>query len=400
MSLKTTSMLSIVLASFLLTGCFSKSSDLISTNKNTTAAAITTIDKSSSVELRGSTTGYGTLREDGRADFGLVLKSFNRQDLFQIELDDLMSTSTDRISVFGYNLDLPSNVALPDQRERYIFSIRLNKPQYRIYFEPGKETSAIILHGQFPFSDVIDGFRNGTSLLQLAGLFNILSYTEHVGAAFDTPQVIQQNLSVGQNPLTETQTVSAPQSVPRDFSFVAVSLLKSSHGQNYFPTDIKVVAPHRSAQIKVERQRSALFTGLFHSSFADSDAKGLSRYKMSLQFSADAASVQAPLGFVENLAYQNAQLSFQSPALPAGLYDIGTSVQVFDSQTGEQVFTAYELGTWNQSIDMSDFESLRQAGKKYRLEVSLHATTSNDIPTSDESLFENTELVSKNAVEI
>ncbi|MCO5113264.1 MAG: hypothetical protein M9899_03715 [Bdellovibrionaceae bacterium] len=387
--MKITSTLALVVTAFWFTGCFKENS------VHTPKANL----KSAQVEIKGSTNGYGNLREDGRADFGLILKNFNKQDLFQIELDDLMSTSTDRLSVFGYNLDLPSNVALPDQRERYIFSIRLNKPHYRLYFEPGQDTSLIILHGQFPFSDVIDGFRNGTSLLQLAGLFNILSYTEYVGTTVDSPQVIFQDLAVGQNRLSETDTIAAPTSVPRDFNFVAVSLLQATAGNKFYPTDIKVINPSRSAQIKVERGRSALFTGLFHSTFAESDTKGLLRYKMSLQFSAN-TNAHPLLGFVDQLNYAGGHINYTAPQIPTGLNAIGASAQVFDATTNEVIYTSYQLGPWSGQLDLVALETLRQSGKKYRIEVSLHASSSNDIPNDHETLFETTELVTKNAIEI
>lgn len=387
--MKITSTLSLFLSVILLTGCFKTDTSSLNLKSN-----------SSSIQVKGTTVGYGTLREDGRADFGLVLRSFQKQDLFQIELDDLMSTSTDRISVFGYNLDLPSNVALPDQRERYFLSIRLNKPQYRVDFKPEQDTSMIILHGQFPFSDVIDGFRNGTSLLQLAGLFNILSYSEYQGQTYSAPQVLTQDLTVGQNPLRETQSLTAPNSIPRDYNFVAVSLLQSHQGDSFFPTDIKVIPQGRSAQVKVERGREALFTGLFHSSFADSEAKGLQRYKMSLQLQTLGRTGSSLLGFVEDLKYTGGQMTYLAPSMMAGMNALGVSAQVFEAQTGQLVHSLHQLGPWTGHLDMTALESFRQSGKKYRIEVSLHASTSNDIPYDSESLFNSTELVTKNAIEI
>lgn len=387
-----TGMLYGALAAFFLTGCLNDGSVKISHKPNF---------KNQTVEVRGTTTGYGNLRTDGVADFGLVLKSFNKQDLFQIELDDLMSTSIDRINVFGQNLDIPSNVALPDQRERYIFSIRLNKPNYRIFFEPNRDTSVIILHGQFPFSDVIDGFRNGTSLLQLAGLFNILSYTEYPGTTSNGSLFVEKNLNVGQNLLRETQSVSAPTSTPRDYNFVAVSLLPTSGGNGFYPTDIKVVPQNRTSNIKIERQQPAMLTGLFHSSFADPSSTQIQKHKMTLQLHSPIKSTSSLLGFVENLNYSNGTLSFTAPSLAGhSASEMGVTARVFDvsGPSPVLVYDAHQIGMWSNSIDLSGFDSIRQSRNRYRIELSLHASTSNQAITNLDELFNNTEFVTRNAI--
>lgn len=366
--------------------------------------------KSQSLELSGHTSGYGNLRTDGTADFGLVLKNFSKADLFQIELDDLMSTSIDSINVFGMSLDLPSNVALPDQRERYILSIRLNKPQYRVSFEEGQNTSVILLHGQFPFTKVIDGFRNDVSLLQLAGDFNILSYTEAQGPLAVSGQGLQKDLVAGQNLLTETHSVSAPQQIPASYNFVAVSLLKSSMAQGYFPTDIKVIPARRSADIKIERQSPALFTGLFHNDFASNSSQGLNKFKMSLQLHNSLNQNTKLLDFVEDLNYAQGSLSYTAPQpssspLPSlSTLAIGTSIKIYKTkplglaQSPELVFSTYELGSWTGFIDLSGFESVRDPQAQYRLELNLHASTLHNNAQNEHELYEFTELVTRNAL--
>lgn len=368
--------------------------------------------KNSQVELSGTTTGYGVLRTDGVADFGLVLKSFNKTELFQIKLDDLMSESIDRISVFGRSLDIPSNVAIPQQSERYFITIRLNKPTYRVYFEPMKDTSIIILHGQFPFSDVIDGFQNDQSLLELAGLFDILSYSEYPGSVFDTAQTVSQDLDVGQTPLFNKQLVIAPKTIPRDFNFVAVSLLTNLNGMSYFPTDIKVVSQARSANIKVDHIDTPMFSGLFHNTFAEAGSTNPLKYKMSLQFHNKVSENSAHLGFVENLSYQNQTLSYTPPLLTAISTGevptaIGKVIRVFKTHNSngsiltaeELVFTQVTVGSWGSAQEvLTDFTTLQEPGAKYRIEISLLANTSGQVPTTENELYEMANLVTKNVL--
>lgn len=360
------------------------------TNKSTTP---------SSFSISGTTSGYGSLRTDGIADFGLVLKSFSKLDLFQIELNDLMSTEFDEISVVGTKINLPSNVALPEQKERFFLSITLNKPNYKLNYDAGESKNLVLINGQFPFQDVVQGFRNDQPLLKLADKFNILSYSDYDFENLTPSPKMNLNLIAGQKKHGDQITVSSPKNFNSDYSFVIVSLDKNT---NYLPHNLTVLSQNKTQSLKVSSRDAFLFSGLIHDSFADSESKNLSKYKMSFQINQTQQWTSELLGFIENLSYRNDELSLSLPSIngfnPHGYFY--TIYKISSNQTESLVFHDFHLGPWTNKISLSSFEALRAPGEKYRIDLFLLATKNASTPRDFTELIENSEYVSRNSLNL
>jgi hypothetical protein len=351
-------------------------------------------------ELSGTTTGYGNLRTDGIADFGLVLKSFTRPDLFQLELNDLMSTEFDKITVIGNDIELPSNVALPQQKERYILSINLNKPNYKVQFKEHEDQKLVLLHGQFPFDDVVKGFRNDQPLLKLANKFNIVSFSEY---SFENPLSFSKfklDLIAGQNIHSNFVQIQAPRTFPSDYSYVVVALDLVSNA--YLANNLTVLAPNEIKNLKITANNTQIFSGLIHETFADPTSSSLLKHKMSLRLNSVNSPSTELLGFIENLSYKSDVLSYTLPN-SRSLNEIGLAYNIFEIDQKNKETIIYQnfiLGDWPNSLDLSFFEILRKPNLKYRIEVYLTAAEHIKNATNFDEIFEYAELVTRNTTNL
>lgn len=347
--------------------------------------------------ISGTTSGYGNLRTDGTADFGLVLKSFSKKNLFNLELNDIMSTQFDTIRVIGSSISLPSNVALPSQKERYIFSIKLDKPEYSLRLNPEDDQKLVLLHGQFPFDDVVSGFRNDQPLLKLADKFDILSYSEY---DFSGSPVANKNLDLvaGAKKHSSSVNLSSPQQFDSSYSYLVISLNESNGF--YLANNITVIPQNRTKSIKTDSQSSVIFSGLVHENFADSESTSLLRYKMSLKISDTNSLSDDLLGFVENMNYNNGTLQYEAPS-EGTMTNLAIAYKIYeiDSQNEEVIFyEGYELNAWNNSIDLSTFETNRRSSARYRLEISLFANKKSKNYVDDQDVINNSTHVSRNSI--
>ncbi|HRO67611.1 MAG TPA: hypothetical protein PL182_08610, partial [Pseudobdellovibrionaceae bacterium] len=126
------------------------------------------------IEISGVTTGHTLKDNDGQIDFGLVISALTRNDILAFDLTKVISSQMDSISVIGQKLDLPSNVALPRQRESYILPIRLEKPSYRLSFAKEGVQRVFAAQGRFPFKSVVDDARKGVPFYDLINHFSIM----------------------------------------------------------------------------------------------------------------------------------------------------------------------------------------------------------------------------------
>ncbi|WP_413586898.1 hypothetical protein [Bdellovibrio sp. HCB274] len=186
-------------------------------------------------EVKGTAQGLPIKNGDGNIDFGLVMQGFTKMQLFAFNMDSVLSAQSDKISALGQEMEIPANLSLPKQSEKYaLFTVTLDKPAYRIYFGQPGVTRVFVARGTFPFKQVVDGVRGGAKLYEMLNVFNLTA-----GAVRDV------NLSKGSTPLdlptnelkfSTKNTLIAPQ-IRGDETFMAAAL----SGQSGFllPTDVK-----------------------------------------------------------------------------------------------------------------------------------------------------------------
>ncbi|UYL09441.1 hypothetical protein B9G69_002490 [Bdellovibrio sp. SKB1291214] len=189
----------------------------------------------SQFEIKGQATGLPIKNGDGNIDFGLVMQGFSKMQLFAFNMDSVLSAQNDKISAIGQEMDIPANLSLPQQKEKYaLFTVTLDKPAYRIYFGQPGVTRVFVAKGTFPFKTIVDGVRGGAKLYEMLNVFNLTG-----GAVRDV------NLSKGRTDLdlptneiafSVKNTVVAPQ-FRADETFMAAGL--SGQGGFLLPTDVK-----------------------------------------------------------------------------------------------------------------------------------------------------------------
>ena len=67
------------------------------------------IDTPNQIEIKGTTTGFGTFKKDGKVNFGLVYPALRRRQLATFDMDAILSPQFDQIKVFTETIALPSN---------------------------------------------------------------------------------------------------------------------------------------------------------------------------------------------------------------------------------------------------------------------------------------------------
>jgi len=188
--------------------------------------------KASQIQLAGKTTNFGSLRRDNIVDFGLVIQALTRSDLFSFNIDKLVSPESDNLKFGPVEAAAPSNLTFPSQQETYVVPIPIEKERYRLYFrEPGLFRT-YALHGQFPFKETIDQFRNKVPFTTLINSFHFVS-----GGLkeFQLDGPLELNLPVNENNFTAQETLLPPPVAPNYF-MLSVSI--SEVNGFLYPTDM------------------------------------------------------------------------------------------------------------------------------------------------------------------
>ena len=195
-------------------------------------------------ELKGNSTGFGKLSNDGIFDIGLVVQAIPRAQLSTISLQSLISPETDHMTVLGQSVDLPSNITIPDQTESYIFPLRFNKPAFRLYLPIGGAWQIASLHARVPFKATIDALQSGK---QMVDIVNTFDFREGSVTPFNLTQPsTTQDLAVNAISFTKSLKFTAP---PYDSALSLMTVSLANANGSYYPTDIKNVPPNGSVSM-------------------------------------------------------------------------------------------------------------------------------------------------------
>ncbi len=195
-------------------------------------------------ELKGTVTGIATKNMDGLVDFALVIPGMTQQEMIHFNLGKVISPANDSLKVASYTVELPSNLSLPPQTEKYFISINLNKPEFRAYVEGDGIYNMYALYGKFPLNEMVKGFQNDKSLFELVEHFTFLS-----GAVTTVPvkgDVSGLALPMDAWTFAGTYSVKAP-TYANTKTLISFSLLKENG--YFYPTDIKKVASGKTQNL-------------------------------------------------------------------------------------------------------------------------------------------------------
>lgn len=195
--------------------------------------------------LKGQVTQLPVVNSDKHVDFGLVIPAFNKSDLINFDLDSIISPFNDKFSVAGMNVELPSNISLPTQKESYFIPVTLSKPEYRIITPNYGPRTFFALSGRFPFKTVVGEFQDGKPFYDVLNHFNFTS-----GSLRDLN--VNQPLSVLNIPGTEIiydSQLNIKGSAVND-NEVLLSIAMSDMAHKLIPTDVKRSFPEQETKLK------------------------------------------------------------------------------------------------------------------------------------------------------
>lgn len=107
-------------------------------------------------EMKGVSKGYKNLSKDGYMDFAIVMKAFSRTDFLSFDLSMIVSPEVDTIQALGQDVELPSNISMPEQKESYLLvPVTLAKEEYRFYFNTLGTHKMYVAHARMDFKSVM-----------------------------------------------------------------------------------------------------------------------------------------------------------------------------------------------------------------------------------------------------
>lgn len=200
-----------------------------------------------SYEVRGNITGLPIEDKDGWVDFGLIMPAFTKLDMLSFNINNVISPQNDHITALGQNIDIPANISLPEQRERYaLFTVTLDKPIYRTYYGQPGLNRLFAARGRFPFKATVDGLRGGA---QFYDLINTIKLSGGAIRDIDVKQGENKlNLPTRELNFTDTKQVASPQ-LRADEIFLAVGV--ASQSGYMIPTDVKKIGQNQKLAINI-----------------------------------------------------------------------------------------------------------------------------------------------------
>lgn len=403
-------------------------------------------DPPTMVTIAGETTGFGPLVKDGQVDFGLVFPAMAKRRLMQFNVGELISSEFDTIKVITEQVQLPSNVTLPTQKESYILPITLSKPAYRMQVRPNEDHSMSAIHGQFPLKKVVDAMRAGKGFLDVVNDFKFFGGGQTDVAATST-DVANTNIPVNQFLFGSKVSFTAP-TFAADQVLFAVALVE----QNglYIPSDVKRMQPGEVRDLQVPTQAGqnyiasiimpppvmvnlgpsigdqlrlahpttpAQYLALFQKIFRQwMEAR---RQRAALVPAAtgislaitDASATVAPehIAITAQPQVQGARLVLAPPAVIADVTAVATYVTLAQIETKTVGRMRSEKRTrimeffapgWVNGIDLPDLTSVLQPGKTYRWEVMYLGRDGHITPSHGEYFLDEITHVSRNSVDL
>lgn len=241
-------------------------------------------------ELRGTTPSLPIKDKDGWVDFGIVMPAFTKLGMLNFGIDSVLSPLTDRITQMGQDMDIPANIALPKQSEKFaLFTITLDKPLYRIYYEQPGVNRVFAARGRFPFKSTVDGLRGGAAFHDLLNNYTITSGSVR---DFNTQSAVT-NLDMNTTELVfnEKRNMGAP-TFRADEVFITVSVANQSG--HFIIADFKRLKSTEKVALSVLPKSDQQLLGVLKKS--DDMKNNISRVSTTLvPFANNATPVMLPL---------------------------------------------------------------------------------------------------------
>lgn len=355
-------------------------------------------------ELKGQGTGFQTKDKDNKVDFALMIQSLRKEDLFSFDLGMLISPQMDKVEVYGQEMQIPSNVALPKQKESYgIFPVTLEKPQYRMYFPTAGVKKVFTVRGQFPFKEVVKELQDQKQFVELVNYFDLQGGSIE-DVTLSGPSTVK-DLPVNKLQFNQKRAFKAPV-IGSDEFLLAVPV--SKYQGTLLPTDMKQVASNASFQLKTAAGDMPDLLVVVKKS-ADKAELGAGRLTAALvPFEVNVTPKLLPM--VENPTVVSPS-EIRVPAIntidkvePAATYVVKSKVakRIVDNVVvSEQVTKVWEAYApeWQTSVKLPQWPNETPAGGGQRFEVLFVGTGLNKLVDLGPNLLDNATHATHGATE-
>lgn len=208
-------------------------------------------------ELNGVTNNHPIVERDGNLDVGLVMSALTRNDVMAFDINKVISSDIDKMSVLGQEIEIPSNITIPKQKESYVLPVTLEKPRYRLYFSEKKIQRVFAAQARFPFKTVVDEMRAKKKLYELVNYFTISSgVVRDVNLNADKMTL---DLPINELAFKTARTMKAP-AVRGDEIMLALAV--ADLNGYMVPTDVKRLQANESKNLMVLGSSPSLALGV------------------------------------------------------------------------------------------------------------------------------------------
>ena len=341
------------------------------------------VEGTGNFQLTGVTTGFQIKNGDGLVDFAVVIPALQKRDFFSFDVSMVLSHQTDKISIIGNDVELPSNASLPKQSESYFFPINLEKPIYRMYFKNSGEQKVVTLRGQFPLKDVVDAFGKKQDFSEMINLFSIQ------GGSLETVKLsgasTHLDLSVNKLNFAQARKMTAPDFREDQEMVIAAAVTQTDNV--LYPTDVKNLTPKQVRSLQVNGPNPLLVAALKRKTeVARGENKGTDRVSAAILPFAEGAEPHL-LPLLDNprlLSDSHLQIPAVKPVNgvnPSGTY--ATLASITESGTGKDAVTTLTTQwevyapAWASEIQLPTWPKTMAHNGKMRWGVTLIGQSSN-----------------------
>lgn len=353
-------------------------------------------------EVRGITGGHPIVTGDKEMDFSLVMGAMKKEDLLNLSVDRILSPETDRVTAVGQTVNIPTNVSLPRQSERYsIVNVTLDKPVYRVKFDETGSQKIYALRGRFPFKPVVDALRQNTEFFELLNYFQITGGTVQLVDVQGTST--GSDINVMQANYSQKISIQAP---PLPGSQLVIGVSIADMGSYLLPTDFKRLESGQRMALSILPSKPALMTQILKNK-NEVMGPSVDTDRLSAVFGNLTENVQVQfLGLVSNpRKISDYEFELTQPSLPQGFEPQSLYAAVVDLEklpTGSvrtrKVWEIY-MPEWTDRLKLPSWV-LERTGNGRKLEVSFIAGSAPGSQDFGPGFLDQVSHLSKSSVEL
>lgn len=292
--------------------------------------------------IKGQVSGLPVKDGDKMFDFSLVIPTIAKGDLMSFDLDSIISPFNDEVDVIlGKKAQLPSNISLPTQKEKYNFliSLTLSKPDHRIYTPNYGQKTFYAFSGKFPFKEVIDQVNDDKKFYEVLNLFQFTNGSiREVTVAGPTTAL---NIPSGEIKF-EGPAVNVKSATTAADEVVMLLTLNDLSGGRFVPSDVKRLEANQTATLKTIAGKPVHIVSLLKKS---------TDFDPATQDTANRSSASM-------LPYKAGMQSSLLPLLPSGptVVDNGGSFKITVPQSSRLTLDAQAINELAISVVISNIE--------------------------------------------